>query len=75
MMAAAKVPLQVLKNLCSDKCIIPFANVKEVNENLRDKILKDEVQFEKSVKELKNKLSEKDNESCSLRHEHNITKD
>ncbi|MFS7906471.1 hypothetical protein Hanom_Chr01g00059591 [Helianthus anomalus] len=50
MMAAAKVSPQVLKNLCSDKCIIAFANVKEVNENLRDKILYDEVQFEKTVK-------------------------
>ncbi|MFS7997969.1 hypothetical protein Hanom_Chr12g01148191 [Helianthus anomalus] len=74
MMATAKVSPLVLKNLCSDKCIIAFVNVKEVNENLRDKILKDEVQFEKYVKELKDKLSEKDNEICSLRHEHNINK-
>ncbi|KAJ0618159.1 hypothetical protein HanHA89_Chr02g0050011 [Helianthus annuus] len=74
MMAVAKVSPQVLKNLCSNKCIITFANVKEVNENLRDKILKHEVQFEKSVKELKNKLYEKDNEISSLKHEHSITK-
>ncbi|MFS8032480.1 hypothetical protein Hanom_Chr17g01558271 [Helianthus anomalus] len=58
-MAAAKVSPQVLKNLCSDKCIIAYANIKEVNENLRDKILKYEVQFEKTVKELKSKLYEK----------------
>ncbi|MFS7976659.1 hypothetical protein Hanom_Chr10g00894961 [Helianthus anomalus] len=75
MMAAAKVSSQALKNLCSDKCIITFANVREVNENLRDKILKDEIQFEKFVKELKIKLLEKDNEICSLQHEHSITKD
>ncbi|MFS7908899.1 putative transcription factor interactor and regulator CCHC(Zn) family [Helianthus anomalus] len=55
--------------------IIAFANIEEVNENLRDKILKDELQLEKTVKELKNKLYEKENEICSLKHEHNITKD
>ena len=33
MMAAAKVSPQVLEKLCSDKCIIAFANIKEVNEN------------------------------------------
>ncbi|MFS7946867.1 hypothetical protein Hanom_Chr06g00541421 [Helianthus anomalus] len=38
MMAAAKVSSQVLKDLCSDNCIIVFANIKEVNENLRNKI-------------------------------------
>ncbi|MFS7980723.1 hypothetical protein Hanom_Chr10g00942641 [Helianthus anomalus] len=48
MMATAKVSPQVLKDLCSDKCIIAFANIKEVNENLRNKILNDEVQFEKT---------------------------
>ncbi|MFS7945246.1 hypothetical protein Hanom_Chr06g00521911 [Helianthus anomalus] len=47
MMAAAKISPQVLKNPCSDKCIIGFANIKEVNENHRDTILKDEAQFEK----------------------------
>ncbi|MFS7995221.1 hypothetical protein Hanom_Chr12g01115501 [Helianthus anomalus] len=46
MIADAKVLPQVLKDLCSDKCIIAFANIKEVNENLRNKILNDEVQFE-----------------------------
>ena len=30
MMAAAKVLPQVLEKLCSDKCIIAFANIKEV---------------------------------------------
>ncbi|MFS7954381.1 hypothetical protein Hanom_Chr07g00629611 [Helianthus anomalus] len=38
MMAAAKVSTQILKDLCLDKCIIAFANTKEVNENLRNKI-------------------------------------
>ncbi|MFS7935810.1 putative transcription factor interactor and regulator CCHC(Zn) family [Helianthus anomalus] len=52
MMAAAKVSSQVHTDFCSDKCIIAFANIKEVNENLRNKILNDEVQFEKTFKEL-----------------------
>ncbi|MFS7939037.1 hypothetical protein Hanom_Chr05g00446921 [Helianthus anomalus] len=30
MMAAAKVSPQVLKDLCSDKCVIAFANFKNV---------------------------------------------
>ncbi|MFS8003103.1 hypothetical protein Hanom_Chr13g01209961 [Helianthus anomalus] len=50
MMVAAKVSPQVLKNLCSNKCAIAFANIKEVTENLRDKILKDVVQFENLLK-------------------------
>ncbi|MFS7994683.1 hypothetical protein Hanom_Chr12g01108951 [Helianthus anomalus] len=75
MMAATKVSPHILKDLCSDKCIIAFANIKEVNKNLRNKILKDEVQFEKTFKELKNKLFDKDNEISSLKHEHSITKD
>ncbi|MFS7906320.1 hypothetical protein Hanom_Chr01g00057881 [Helianthus anomalus] len=68
MMATAKVSPQVIKDLCSDKCIIAFTNIKEVNENLRNKILKDEVQFEKTFKELKNKLFETENEISSLKH-------
>ncbi|MFS7995323.1 hypothetical protein Hanom_Chr12g01116621 [Helianthus anomalus] len=75
MMAAAKVSPQVLKDLCSDKCIIAFANIKGVNENIRNKILNDEVQFEKTFKELKNKLFEKENEIRSLKHESSITED
>ncbi|MFS7938500.1 hypothetical protein Hanom_Chr05g00440451 [Helianthus anomalus] len=75
MMASAKLSPQILKDLYSDKCIITFANIKEVNENLRNKILKDEVQFEKTFKELKNKLFDKENEISSLKHEHSITKD
>ncbi|MFS7998654.1 hypothetical protein Hanom_Chr12g01156431 [Helianthus anomalus] len=55
MMAATKVSPQVLKNLCSDKYIIAFANIKDVNENLRNKILNDEIQFKKTFKELKSK--------------------
>ncbi|KAJ0513270.1 hypothetical protein HanHA300_Chr10g0355621 [Helianthus annuus] len=74
MMAAAKVSPQVLEKLCSDKCIIAFANIKEVNENLRDKVLSDEVKFEKSLKELRNKLAEIDKEISSLKEEHSITK-
>ncbi|MFS7998232.1 hypothetical protein Hanom_Chr12g01151301 [Helianthus anomalus] len=74
MMTTAKVSPQVLKDLCSDKCIIAFANIKEVNENLRNKILNDEVQFEKTFKELKSKLFEKVNEISSLKHESSITK-
>ena len=74
MMAAAKVSPQVLEKLCSDNCIIAFANIKEVNENLRDKILSDEVKFEKSLKELRNKLAEKDKEISSLKEEQSITK-
>ena len=38
-------------------------------------MLNDEVQFEKSLKELKIKLAEKDNENCNLKQEHSITKD
>ena len=75
MMAASKVSPQVLVNLCTDKCIIAFANIKEVNENLRDRLLSSEVQFEKSLKDLKSKLMKKDNEINSLKHEHSITKD
>ncbi|MFS7996496.1 hypothetical protein Hanom_Chr12g01130661 [Helianthus anomalus] len=75
MMAAAKVSPQILKDVCSDKCIIAFANIKKVNENLRNKILKDEVQFEKTFKEFKNNLFDKETETNSLKHEHNITKD
>ncbi|MFS7981356.1 hypothetical protein Hanom_Chr10g00949971 [Helianthus anomalus] len=45
MMGAAKVSPQVLEKLCSDKCIIAFANIKDVNENLRNKILSDEVKL------------------------------
>ena len=74
MMAAAKVSPQVLEKLCSDNCIIAFANIKEVNENLRGKILSDEVIFERSLKELKNKLAEKDKEISSLKEEESITK-
>ncbi|KAJ0621741.1 hypothetical protein HanIR_Chr01g0012141 [Helianthus annuus] len=74
MMAAAKVSPQVLEKLCLDNCIIAFANIKEVNENLRDKILSDEVKFEKSLKELKNKLTEKDKVISSLKEEQSITK-
>ncbi|KAJ0623130.1 hypothetical protein HanIR_Chr01g0028371 [Helianthus annuus] len=74
MMAAAKVSPQVLEKLCSDNCIIAFANIKEVNENLRDKILSDEVIFERSLKELKNKLAEKEKEICSMKEEQSITK-
>ncbi|KAM0016885.1 hypothetical protein Hdeb2414_s0028g00701771 [Helianthus debilis subsp. tardiflorus] len=74
MMAAAKVSPQVLKDLCSHKCIIAFANIKEVNENLRNNILNDEVQFEKTFKELKYKLLKKENEINSLKHEISITK-
>ena len=59
LMAAAKVSPQILKDLCSDKCVIAFANIKEVNENLRKKVLDDEVQFEKLSKDLKSKLTEK----------------
>ena len=73
-MAAAKVSPQVLEKLCSDNCIISFANIKEVNENLRDKILSDEVKFERSLKELKNKLAEKDKEISSMKEEQSITK-
>ena len=51
MMAAAKVTPQVLEKLCSDKFIIAFANIKEVNENLR------EVKFEKSKKSAVSKKS------------------
>ncbi|MFS7979584.1 hypothetical protein Hanom_Chr10g00929411 [Helianthus anomalus] len=75
MMAAAKVSPQVSKDLYLDKCIIAFANIKDVNENLRNKILNDKVQFEKTFKELKSKLFEKENEISSLKHESNITKD
>ncbi|MFS8021645.1 hypothetical protein Hanom_Chr16g01429851 [Helianthus anomalus] len=55
--------------------MILSANIKEVNENLRNKILDDEIQFEKLVKELKSKLFEKDNEISSLKHESSITRD
>ena len=74
MMAAAKVSPQVLEKLCSYKCIIALANIKEINENLRDKVLSDEVKFEKSIKELRNKLAEKDKEISSLKEEQSITK-
>ncbi|KAJ0632047.1 putative transcription factor interactor and regulator CCHC(Zn) family [Helianthus annuus] len=74
MMAAAKVSPQVLEKLCSDNCIIAFANIKEMNENLRDKILSDEVKYERSLKELKNKLAEKDKEISSMKEEQSITK-
>ncbi|KAJ0952673.1 hypothetical protein HanPSC8_Chr02g0075051 [Helianthus annuus] len=74
MMAAAKVSPQVLEKQCSDNYIIAFANIKEVNENLRDKILSDEVIFERSLKELKNKLAEKEKEICSMKEEQSITK-
>ncbi|KAJ0467321.1 putative transcription factor interactor and regulator CCHC(Zn) family [Helianthus annuus] len=74
MMAAAKVSPQVLEKLCSENCIIAFANIKEVNENLRNKILTDEVKFERSLKELKNKLTEKEKEISSLKEEQSITK-
>ena len=75
LMAAAKVSPQILKDLCSDKCVIAFANIKEVNENLRKKILDDEVKFEKLSKELKTNLTEKESEISSLKHEATITKD
>ncbi|MFS7952034.1 putative transcription factor interactor and regulator CCHC(Zn) family [Helianthus anomalus] len=74
MMVAAKVSPQVLEKLCSDNCIIAFANIKEVNENLRNKILTDEVKFERSLKELKNKLTEKEKEISSMKEEQSITK-
>ncbi|MFS7953602.1 putative transcription factor interactor and regulator CCHC(Zn) family [Helianthus anomalus] len=73
-MAAAKVSPQVLEKLCSNNCIIAFANIKEVNENLRNKILTDEVKFERSLKELKNKLTEKEKEISSMKEEQSITK-
>src|ERR1043165_7225273 len=73
-MAATKVSPRILKDLCSDKCVIAFANIKEVNQNLRKKILDDEVQFEKLSKELKSKLTEKESEISSLKHETTITK-
>ncbi|MFS8019863.1 hypothetical protein Hanom_Chr15g01408681 [Helianthus anomalus] len=47
----------------------------KVNENLRNKILNDEVQFEKTFKELKTKLFEKENEINRLKHDSSITKD
>ncbi|MFS7996059.1 hypothetical protein Hanom_Chr12g01125391 [Helianthus anomalus] len=75
MMDAAKVSPQVLKDLCSDKCIIAFVNINEMNENVRNKILDDEIQFEKLAKELKSKLFEKGSEISSLKHESSITKD
>ena len=75
LMAAAKVSPQILSELCSDKCIIAFAKIKEVNENFRQKILEDEINFEKLTKELKLKLSEKESEISSLKHEASIVKD
>ncbi|MFS8033849.1 hypothetical protein Hanom_Chr17g01574391 [Helianthus anomalus] len=59
-MAAAKVSPHVLKDLCSDKCIFAFANIKEVNENHRNKILDDEIHFEKLANESTSKLFEKE---------------
>lgn len=75
LMAAAKVSPQILNDLCSDKCIVAFAKIKEVNENFRKKILEDKIQFEKLTKELKSKITEKESEISSLKHEASITKD
>ena len=41
LVAATKVSSEILKDLCTDKCIIAFANIKMVNENLRNKILEE----------------------------------
>ena len=50
LMVPAKVSPQILNDLCSDKCVIAFAKIKEVNEHFRKKILEDEIQFKNSLK-------------------------
>ena len=46
-----------------------------LNENLRSKILEDEVNCEKFVMDLKAKLVSKESEISNLKHEASITKD
>ncbi|MFS7946088.1 hypothetical protein Hanom_Chr06g00531941 [Helianthus anomalus] len=80
----AVVGEQMLEEKETEPMLEPFADPWDasVRENECDcammaaaKILKDEVQFEKTFKELKNKLFVKENKISNLKHEHSITKD
>ncbi|MFS7917073.1 hypothetical protein Hanom_Chr03g00184771 [Helianthus anomalus] len=74
-MDASKVLHQTLKELRSDKCILAFANIKDVNENLREKVQISEITHEKLKRDFKTRIAEKDLEISSLKHEATITKD
>ncbi|MFS7914134.1 hypothetical protein Hanom_Chr02g00149811 [Helianthus anomalus] len=74
-MVASKVTPQTLKKLCYDKCIIAFANIKEVNENIRKNVQISEIILEKLKRDFKTRFVEKDLEISSLRHKVSITND
>ncbi|KAJ0940057.1 hypothetical protein HanRHA438_Chr02g0068361 [Helianthus annuus] len=71
----SKVSPHILKEFCLHKRIIAFAKIKEVNENLREKVQVSEIVLEKLKKDSKTRLTEKDQEISSLKHEATITKD
>ncbi|MFS7950857.1 hypothetical protein Hanom_Chr07g00588131 [Helianthus anomalus] len=75
MIDVAKVSSQILKESCFYKCIIAFANRKDVNENLRKIVLDGEIQLERIKKDFKSQLIENDQEICMFKHEYSNTKD